>query len=322
MFTAILCANGTRKNGIKALQPIGLGLIFAIPFAMWTHAIHTDPTHLATRAPEVLDHIRASFGAATPFGMIWPIDQANIAIGSSQDVGQGYLHTGYLGLTLLLAATVGAFTRMHSTVVWVTAGIAAAILSWGPGSDGQMPYALIEALPGAESLSLVWRLAGGTALAVALLAAAASRGKRLVVAIIIIAFCAEVRWVSPMAPGIATSNTQSNAALSSLADAPPGAVVTLPIQHRALWLQTQHRQPITGSINVRRSRSAQQWVQSSTSNEWASSKRDAEILGIRYVAVKQSPLLQASPDRILAHQLSSQETPRIRAGRWAVYQLW
>jgi len=322
LFASCLCADGARKGGVKALLPIGLGLVFAIPFAMWTHSVHTDPTHLATRAPEVLDRIRASFGAATPLGMIWPIDEANIAIGSPKDLGQGYLHTGYLGLTLLVAAAVGVFNRMHSTAVWLTAGVAAAILSWGPGTHGQLPYALVELIPGTDSLSLVWRLAGGAALTVALLAAAASRGKPLVVAIIIAAFCAEIRWVSPVSQGVATSNTQSNAALSSLAEAPPGAVLTLPIQHQALWLQTQHKQPITGSINMRRSHAAQQWVSASTSNEWSSSKQDAQALGIRYVAVKQSPLLQASPDRLLAHRLSNQETPMVRAGRWAVYKLW
>ena len=125
-----------------------------------------------------------------------------------------------------------------------------------------------------------------------------------------------------VAEGSRVSTAKSNTALSSLADAPPGAVLTLPIQHPSLWLQTQHQQPITGSINVRRSAAAQRWVNSSDSNEWASTKQAAEALGIRYVAVKQSPMLQASPDRFLAHQLSNEETPRARTGRWTVYQLW
>jgi len=322
VFAGVFTLMAWRRLKISALQPLGLGLLFAVPFALWTHGVHTDPGHLATRAPEILDRIRASFGAATPLGMVWPTDHADIAIGAMTDSGTGYLHTGYLGLVLLSASLLGLRYARTTAAPLALAGLLCAILSWGPGESGTLPFALIDGLPGARSLSLVWRLALGAALAVSMLAAAATRGRWTWVVGLLVLVGSETAVRSPVSDGIATTDAAPIEALQALQRLPPGVVITVPRQHAELWLQVNHRQAITGTINIRRSESAQAWIEMATEGDWKPASQAAREMGIRYVAVKQSEALRASTEAVVAHRLSTEAEVVAKHERWTVYGLW
>ena len=322
VFAGCMSIAHIRQRGAIAATPLSLGLLFAAPFALWTHGVHSDPSHLATRVPEVLDAIRASFGAATPLGMIWPVDVADIAIGSPGDAGEGYLHTGYLGLSLLLASVLGLRQMGRARLAIPLAGLVCAILSWGPGTSGLLPYGLIDDLPGATNLSLVWRLSVGTALAISFLAAAATRGRWRWVLGLLILFVIEITTFSPLKNGVASSSVKPPQAFNALNGAQPGALITLPIQHADLWLQTIHRQPVTGNINIRRSARAHEWVSQALSDDWKKSSINAKEIGIRYIAVRQSETLRASPERVIAHRLETETDRLARQGRWTIYALW
>ena len=236
--------------GARALAPLVAGLVLVVPVALWTHGVHTDEVHLATRDPAILDSIRATFGAASPLGMLWPVDVADIAIQSESDTGQGYLHTGYVGMVLLVATIVAVARNPRQSLPWLMAGLACAVLALGPGVDGTRPYGWVDDLPGFSNLSLVWRLASGAGLAAALLAALATRGRPWACGLVAGAVLLESVFVAPTAGGVATSNTSPSAVYTALEDAPrcrahPSALAA----HADLWRQTQHGQPITATID-------------------------------------------------------------------------
>ncbi len=324
VFVAIVGCSAWRTQGPRAVWPLLAGLAVVAPLALGTHAVHVDPGHLATRDPAILDAIRASFGAATPLGLVWPVDSANIAVRTAADVGQGYLHTGYLGWALLAASAVAVVRCASRTLPWLVAGVSCTVLALGPGDTGLLPYAWVDGWPGFKNLSLVWRLASGGGLALALLAALATRGQRLACWGLAAAVLVEVALFAPTAGGVATSDTSPQGVLSALKDAPRGAVLTLPAAaaHADLWRQTQHGQPLTGTINHRRSEAAAVWAAGGESADWPALKAESQRLGIRYVLVYQSRDLQASSDRFLAHQLQAHARLLERDNRWSLYALW
>lgn len=324
VVVGVLTLNRLPSRGLKALGPLAVGLGLAVPLALWTHGIHTDAGHLATRDPAILNRIRASFGAASAIGMVWPIDTADIAIQKATDTGQGYLHTGYLGVALVIAALAGCIRSPRTALPWAVAGTLCAVLALGPGSDGTRPYALVDGLPGFRNLSLVWRLAGGASLAVALLAALATRGDRRLCIALGLTIAADCALFSPTAGGVATTNAAPPAVLQTLAAEPRGAVITLPASaaHADLWLQAHHRQPVTGTINRRRSPAASEWATLAETAAWDDLKAAAQTGGIRYVLMHQSRALRASSDRFLVQQVQQHGRKLGESGRWTAYAVW
>ena len=324
VFVAVLSASRVVDLGARALAPLVAGLVLVVPVALWTHGVHTDDVHLATRDPAILDSIRATFGAASPLGMLWPVDVADIAIQSESDTGQGYLHTGYVGMALLVATAVAVARNPRQSLPWLMAGLACAVLALGPGVEGTRPYGWVDDLPGFSNLSLVWRLASGAGLAAALLAALATRGRPWACGLVAGAVLLESVFVAPTAGGVATSNTSPLAVYTALKDAPRGAVLTLPLSaaHADLWRQTQHSQPITATINRRRSAEAVAWAASAETASWPELQAAAEEQDLRYVMVYQSRALQSSTDRFLAHQLQTHGQRLATDNRWTAYALW
>ncbi|MBC8455003.1 MAG: hypothetical protein H8D71_02220 [Deltaproteobacteria bacterium] len=323
-FVGVFTAMALPKKGVWVAMPLLAGLGLILPFALWTHGVHADPTHLATRNPEILNNIRASFGAASPMGMLWPTDAADIAIPSAKEAGLGYLHTGYIGLTLLSASVVGIIRRPKATAAVAIAGCVCATLALGPGSDDWLPYGLVNDWPGFSSLSLVWRLSGGAALAAALLAAAATQGRTPAVIALSLGIVLETALFAPTAGGVAVSSVAPTATLELLAKQPAGAVITLPSgeNHPDLWRQTQHGQPVTSNINIRRSPAASQWIHSARDTEWDVMVQMAQKQGFRYVLVHQSKSLRTGGDRFLAAKLQNNSQGIGQDGRWTFFVLW
>jgi hypothetical protein len=324
VFGCVLTFLAVRKKGLRACIPVLGGLILVLPLAFVTLHVHSDPNHLATRAPEVYAYIRDGVGSSSIIGMFWPIDIANIADPNPAATPAGYLHTTYLGWTLLIGSCVALRHRSAGAAAMLLAGTVCAVLSWGPGDSGMLPYGLVEDLPGFRSLSLVWRLAGGAALAIAMATAAATRGTPRNVVITIVLLLIEVFAWSPVRGEMPHVNGTTLSAMTQLRSAPPGAVLTLPASQQKvdLWLQTQHHHPVTGGINQRRSAAAQTWVNNANTTPWPEVTHQAKEIDLRYIIVHQSERLRTSRDRVLAHRLQKHATRISRGERWAVYAVW
>jgi hypothetical protein len=322
----LLGAAGKRRPG-----PLFAALLAVLPVATFTHITHADPAHMASRGPEVFQTIRSSFGSADLLDLVWPVARADLAIMSPAERGSGYLHTSYLGITLLLGTAFAVLKGRTGAWLLGLAGASCTVLALGPvlqlgGKQvlDWMPYALLEGLPGFGSLALLWRLSFGAALVVAMLAAAATRGHRLWVVLVLSALLAEVALVSPLRSGIARTSVQPSTALEVLADAPAGAVLTVPAfrHHSDLWLQTQHGKPTTGDINHRRSPAAKTWLQQARRRPFPETRLAAEAAGIRYLIVHQEPSLRNNPNRKLIEALTAQGAVLAEDSQLTVLALW
>jgi hypothetical protein len=115
-----------------------------------------------------------------------------------------------------------------------------------------LPYALLEGWPGFDALSLLYRLSTTTALCLAVLAdrSAARWSGRVVIAVALLVL-AEVRFLSPVAGLPEVTRLPARPALTALADAPPGAVLNLPVRAGMNFLDEQlvHGKPVCGALN-------------------------------------------------------------------------
>jgi len=211
------------------------------------------------------------------------------------------------------------------------AGALCALLALGPVLlfNGEtvstwMPFALLEDLPGFGGLSLLWRLALGTALAVAFLAAAATKGHRLAVILVVGLVLSEVCFFSPISDGIARSEVAQSSALHTLSKAPRGAVLTVPAfqHHSDLWRQTQHGQPTTGTTHHRRSQGAYKWLKAARSQSLSELQGSAEAAGIRYVLVHKSTTLRKNPNQPVIQTIRAEVAPLAQDDRFEIYALW
>lgn len=317
--------------GKRNLWPLVLGLCLTLPLAALAQASHSDAGQLMARSPDLLDRIRRTFGSADLLDFVWPLGQANLAIQSPAEQGTGYLHTVYLGIFLVLGAVTALLRRTPGSAAIALAGGVCAILALGPtlkfGGQtvlGWMPFALLESLPGFGGLSLLWRLGLGTGLAVALLAAAATRGHRAAVLAAVGLVLAEVALFSPISPGIARSEVAPAPALQALQGAPRGAVLTVPaFQHHAdLWRQAQHGQPTTGTTHHRRSPAAIQWLQAARDQSLSKIQATAEAQGIRYLLIHKGTTLRQNPNRPVVQTIKAGLTPLAEDETYTVYALW
>ena len=147
---------------------------------------------------------------------------------------------------LLVTGLVCAILALGPVVVWNGAPLAVA------GRALPLPYALLEAFPGFDALSLLYRLSTTTALCLAVLAdRAAARWSRLVVTGIVLAVFVEVRFLSPVAGLPDVAHVPDRAALTTLAQAPAGAVLNLPVRAGMNFLDEQivHGKPVCGALN-------------------------------------------------------------------------
>ena len=252
----------------------------------------SDDGLVEIKSSDDLARVRRTLGGADPRGFFVPggfrsPDFARLEANPSDRV-----HTTYLGWTLLAVAATGLVTRRRrggdaptaaetgvgpaqgaaqspgaatgGAPALLLTGLACAVLALGPvvvwngaplavaGRALPLPYALVEALPGFDALSLLYRLATTTALCLAVLAdRAASRWPGRVVAAIVLAMFVEVRFLSPVAGLPDMAEIPPRPALTALAQAPAGAVLNLPVRAGMNFLDEQilHGKPVCGALN-------------------------------------------------------------------------
>lgn len=247
------------------LLAAGLGgvLLAAGPAAVALDRSTARDNVVGIKTDKELATIRRTIGPADPEVFVHPGDFRSPDFHELSRYGEELVHCAYLGWVPLLAAAASLRRRRGSAVLWV-AGLAALVLSMGPVlvADGgpvilagrravPLPYLALERLPGFGSLSLVWRLAQLTALALAVLAARApGRSPRLAAALVVAAL-AELRLASPARalPGHWSGRVAPE--ITALAAEPDGAVMNYPVVGGRAYLyeQTVHHKPVTGSLN-------------------------------------------------------------------------
>ncbi|MDP6931711.1 MAG: hypothetical protein QGG40_02300 [Myxococcota bacterium] len=239
-----------------------LALGLTLPVASSVRAVaQSDEGLVAIKADEDLHRIRRTLGSADPRSFFMPGEFRSPNFPELEGNPSDYLHTTYPGWFLFGLALWCSRRRTSEAsglappdrVWWTTAG-ACAVLSLGPvlvwdgvpvdflGRALPLPYLALEALPGFSALSLLYRLAIGTTLALCIVADRAAPGLAAVVAL-------EALLLSPALGGPAVTRIPDLGGLTGLEE---GAVLNLPITASRTYLfeQTVHGQPLVGSLNT------------------------------------------------------------------------
>lgn len=309
----------------RGLPALALAATVCAPFALWTWSLAQAPDGLVQiKADADLHRLRRTLGPADPRVFLTPGSFRSPDFATLEGRPGDYANVAYLGWVLLLAAVLPRWTRRGrieastatgrsrgaEPALWMTLllGVLAAL---GPvlvvdglpldigGRALPLPYRLVENLPGFAGLSLLWRLALAPTLALALLAdRAASRLPTRVYATVLVMVLLEVHLLSPARGLPAVSPVPRSEALEALAEAPPGAVLNLPVaaDRAYLYEQVLHGKPLAASLNsgatrpalellaeLRRQREGNITQQEFTSN--------AQRRGIRYVVIHRNQLV-------------------------------
>jgi hypothetical protein len=338
------------------LVALVVGAALVAPVAVGTHRSATAPDNVVgIKDARELATVRRTIGPADPVAFVAPLDYRSPDFRELSRYAEQYVHAPYLGWVALLLAGAGALQvargrlgaaepsaapsspgvdRCGLAAVGM-AGVACAVLACGPvlarfGGPvilpGRLavplPYFLLEGLPGFASLSLVWRLAQGAALAVAVLAAvplaglgsmtARQPGRRTIggpssparmAGLATLLVLVEARTFAPTAGLPAHADASPEAPLAVLAGAPDGAVMNYPVTGGLSWLhdQTIHRKPLTGGLNFPNNKASRKLWRlmidhaSDAPEDFASTVGAAASgLGVRYVVVRLDP--NAPPD--------------------------
>ncbi|MCP4803714.1 MAG: hypothetical protein GY884_00045 [Proteobacteria bacterium] len=301
---------------------IGLGL--ALPFAAALHAGSSARDNLVgIKGERELNSVRRSIGPADARGWFIPGDWRSPDFRSLSRYGEEFIHCHYLGWGLILLAAGGLVVRRKEKGergVLLLGGATGFALAMGPvvAMDGSpvllegnlgipLPYFVVERLPGFSSLSLLYRLAAGPALALSVLAGglfASSRWGRLapVAALLLVA---ELRFASPVAGLPDTEPTEVSEPIEWLREAPDGAVMNFPVVggRGYLFEQTVHAKPLAGTLNFPNNRAGMKvWAALLEATEAGLEPAEfkakvghvARKEGIRYVVVHVDPM--ARPD--------------------------
>jgi hypothetical protein len=260
-----------RQRFLRLGPALGAGLLLAAPLAWWQGRASTIAGNLVgIKGEPELALVRRMTGAADPLSFFVPGDYRSPDFAGISRYAEDFVHCPYLGWILLAAAGVVALSsRDRRRGAWLLVAAAlGAVLALGPVlvHDGHalllpgdravpLPYLLIEWLPGASGMSLLFRLAMLPALCLALLAAlcCAGRGRKPALLAVVMAALvfAELRFVSPVRGLPHCSSASASAPITALADAPHGAVMNFPVVggRRYLYEQTIHGKPLVGSLN-------------------------------------------------------------------------
>lgn len=243
-----------------------LGLALAAPAAWAFQAAATSPDNLVgIKDARETALVRRTTGPADPLAYLIPGDYRSPDFRKISRYGEDFVHSPYLGWTLLVAGALALRGRPRGLGAIGLAAALGFLLSLGPVLARQgmaviflddrampLPYFLVERLPGFRSLSLVWRLAQAPALAFAVLAAVGAAGRgRGALAAVCAAVVLEVRLLSPVADLPALAETRLSDAIDALASAPEGAVMNFPVVggRGYLYEQTRHGRPLAGTLN-------------------------------------------------------------------------
>ncbi|HJN72618.1 MAG TPA: hypothetical protein QGF58_01675 [Myxococcota bacterium] len=248
-----------------------------------------------------------------------------------------YVHTSYLGFTLILLALVATWRRRDTAPWWIALAIAI-VLALGPvvvldgfpasfkGRAIPLPYLALEKLPGFDALSLLYRFSGAAVLALAAMAERAlprreDRWLGLVAGAVV---ALEFLFVAPTAGLPELSEVPVSPALEALDDAPAGAVVNLPVTASRAYLYEQvlHGKPLAASLNTGANRAALEVFTAARLSEGPDEvSRTAEEQGVRYVVVHKDLLIAEafvrSAGMIRANFVLLAEDDRVR-----IYQLY
>jgi hypothetical protein len=259
----VLFSGGWRKAGwLTGAGALGLALA-AGPLIVGLARSTADDNVVGIKTAKEVATIRRTIGAADPEVFVHPGDFRSPDFHELSRYGEEMVHCAYLGWVPLGLAAWSLRRRRGSGAIWL-AGAAAALASMGPvlvENGGPvilagrraipLPWLAVEALPGFASLSLLWRLAQLTSLMLAVLAARAVGGSRLLAGAAVLAHLLELRLASPARNLPAHFDATVAPEIHVLADAPDGAVMNYPVVGGRAYLyeQTVHRKPVTGSLN-------------------------------------------------------------------------
>lgn len=360
----VLALGGTARllrDHARCMVPLLLGLALAAPAAVAFHGAATAESNLVgIKHAQELQGVRRTTGPADPVGYLRGGDFRSPDFRVLSRYGENFIHCTYLGWVLLFGAGLALFSRPRGRLGWVVAGggLLLGALSLGPvlvaggspvivGGDRAipLPYFAVERLPGFSSLSLLYRLAVGPALAAALLAAvgygrltARAPVWRWLPAAVVFALLTEKHVVSPLTTLPAAVDATPAPALDVLAQAPPGAVLNFPVVGGRAYLyeQTTHGKPLAGTLNFPNNRAGQRvwkaWLRHTAEAPEDFARRAssaAKARGVRYLVVHDDAL--ARPDQHDAavaaveaafSPLSVPEADAERSGPVRVYQLW
>lgn len=302
-----------------------VAVVVAAPVAALALHVSTEPGNVVgIKNVRELMTVRRSIGPADPLSFFLPGDYRSPDFRAIARYGEDYLHAPYLGWVALLVA----LRRREGSLIWWGVLIAGLLLAIGPvlcqhgGAvilSGRraipLPYFLIERLPGLSSLSLLWRFAQLSALALAVLAA---RGAgRFAPAVIVLALI-ETRFVSPLHGLPDHVDTRPDPVLEALRDAPDGAVLLWPVVggRPYLYEQVTHHKPIVGTLNFPNNGAGKK--------VWAALPEVdvARKVGVRYLLVHEDPLARPDPTDTAVRAVEARMTPIASSPAMRLYALW
>ena len=341
-----------RRTKRSTARLIGVGLVLmgiAWPVAAQVHSASTGAESVVRiKLDRETELVRRTIGAVDPVVFIRPGDFRSPDFRVLSRYGEDFIHSSYLGLSVLFLAAVG-WWRLRNLRWLGGVALCTALLALGPVlvSQGQpalfldqrgipLPYFLLESLPGFSSLSLLYRFTQGVSLALSLLAGAAlltlwpNRAHLRWAAVAFVVF--EFVVLAPTAGLPHFSDAQTQPVFEDLKNAPPGAVMNFPVVggRRYLFEQTMHEKPLAASLNFPNNPAAQRgWDTLDTvlhAQEGTPSAGDIagvmEPLGLRYIVVHHDPLARPDMHDRIVQQLGQVLQPLAQEDNVAIYALW
>ena len=255
--------------------------------------------------------LRRTLGAADPRTLVTPGPFRSPDFNTIEGRPGDYVHTTYLGFSLVILALAATWRRREVGPWWVAFAIAV-VLSLGPvvvmdgfpaswrGRAIPLPYLLLERLPGFDALTLLYRVSGAAVLALAAMAERLIRDPRWgatvggVVAL-------ELALIGPTSGLPETTPVTPSPALEALAAEPAGAVVNLPVSGGRAYLyeQTVHGHPLAAALNTGANRAALEVLAAARRYGDGDGSLDevrgvAQAEGVRFVVVHRDQLIGES----------------------------
>ncbi len=332
-----------RPGLLGLLGALAIAVALVAPVAWFARAAASaDENVVGIKTDKEVATVRRTIGPADPVGYVMPGDYRSPDFRELSRYGEEYIHCHYLGWVLLLAA-VASLRSPRGTGVWWAGALLAAALACGPvlAQKGgpvilpgnlavPLPYFLVERLPGFSSLSLVWRLAQLTVLALAVLAGRAVGGSRWGLAVAA-AIVAETVWISPMAGQRETTDARLAGPILALASEPEGALMNFPVAggRAFLYEQTVHRKPLTGGLNFPNNNASRRVWKVALENAGAPPEKLAEAVrskarqqGVRYLVVHVDPMARPDMHDTAVRALKGAFTPMAEGDGVRVYRFW
>lgn len=345
LFAGLLvlrAGRGPRRGALVASLALACALVLPVASLARTAATTVENV-VGIKTDREIATVRRTIGPADPVGFLRPGDYRSPDFRELSRYGEQYIHCHYLGWVGLLAM-VASLRRREGTGVWWAGALLAAALACGPvlAQKGApvillgnlavpLPFFLVEPLPGFSSLSLLWRLAQLTVLAVAVLAGRAAGGRPVVAALVAFAAIAETVWVSPMAGQRETTDATLPAAIVALATEPDGALMNFPVAGGRAYLyeQTAHRKPLTGGLNFPNNNASRKVWKEALANVDAAPEALAAAVGatarqggVRYLVVHIDAMARPDMHDTAVRALKRAFTPIAEGDGVRVYRLW